>query len=229
MCRCQDLNIIIGRITILCPTISAILRRKRSTATETRRRCFLCQPLSYEPGKLCLFHPLTIFFHISPCSECTANATPSNMILPFFNKVRYTPLTEKSWPRRPSYTVLLKCTGLAISMILLLLTGLHFSGVKRMLPPVSDENVPPESLPPENVPPPSEPADDLLGPARGPEIHVPEIPTTFQTVGVVFYGRRSRVEILDCYLKVLLLLWLTKSCNTDFATEKPQGEWWAFG
>ena len=119
------------------------------------------------------------------------------MILPFFNKVRYTPLTEKPWPRRPSHAVLLKCTGLAISVILLLLAGLHLSGVKQILPTAGDDNIPPE-----DVPPPSEPADDLLGPARGPEIQVPEIPKSFQTVGVVFYGRRSRVEILDCYLKV---------------------------
>lgn len=31
---------------------------------------------------------------------------------------------------------------------------------------------------------------------------IPAIPENFRTVGLVFYGRRSRVEILDCYLKV---------------------------
>jgi hypothetical protein len=41
-----------------------------------------------------------------------------------------------------------------------------------------------------------------LGPHRGPEISVPHIPKDFRTVGLVFYGRRSRVSILDCYLKV---------------------------
>ena len=44
-----------------------------------------------------------------------------------------------------------------------------------------------------------------LGPQRGAEISVPNIPEDFRTVGLVFYGRRSRVSILDCYLRVRLL------------------------
>lgn len=38
-----------------------------------------------------------------------------------------------------------------------------------------------------------------------PTTPIPVFPERFQTVGLVFYGRRSRVEILDCYLKVLSL------------------------
>ena len=46
-----------------------------------------------------------------------------------------------------------------------------------------------------------------LGPQRGAEISVPHIPEdfNFRTVGLVFYGRRSRVSILDCYLRVCFL------------------------
>ena len=41
-----------------------------------------------------------------------------------------------------------------------------------------------------------------LGHSRDPVGPIPAIPTEFRTVGLVFYGRRSRVEVLDCYLKV---------------------------
>jgi len=54
-------------------------------------------------------------------------------------------------------------------------------------------------------PPPPPPAADepLLGEVRGPDtIVIPHIPQKFKTVGLVFFGRKSRVEILDCYLKV---------------------------
>lgn len=39
-----------------------------------------------------------------------------------------------------------------------------------------------------------------LGPVR--EIVVPEIPKSFPVKALVFYGRRSRISILDCYLRV---------------------------
>ena len=132
-------------------------------------------------------------------SPVPAIPAASKMMLPIFHKARYTPLTETSWPRRPSYVVLLKCVGLAIFVIGLLVVGLHLSGIKQILPITKDR-----------PPPPSEPEEGLLGVARGPEIIVPVIPKKFQTVGVVFYGRRSRVEILDCYLKVSLSLWVEK-------------------
>ena len=41
-----------------------------------------------------------------------------------------------------------------------------------------------------------------MGLVRGPKITVPDIPSAFKTIGLIFYGRRSRVEILNCYLKV---------------------------
>ena len=43
-----------------------------------------------------------------------------------------------------------------------------------------------------------------LGSPRQLTAQIPTIPKHFRTVGLVFYGRRSRVEVLDCYLKVLL-------------------------
>ena len=44
-----------------------------------------------------------------------------------------------------------------------------------------------------------------LDPPRMPIGPIPVIPKHFRTVGLVFYGRRSRVEILDCYLKVIFI------------------------
>lgn len=41
-----------------------------------------------------------------------------------------------------------------------------------------------------------------LGHLQQPNAPIPVIPQDFRVVGLVFYGRRSRVEILDCYLKV---------------------------
>ncbi|KAL8708851.1 MAG: hypothetical protein Q9220_006307 [cf. Caloplaca sp. 1 TL-2023] len=40
-----------------------------------------------------------------------------------------------------------------------------------------------------------------LGHLQQPAVPIPSIPEEFRVVGLVFYGRRSRVEILDCYLK----------------------------
>ncbi len=44
--------------------------------------------------------------------------------------------------------------------------------------------------------------DPQLERLRQPSAPVPAIPKEFRVVGLVFYGRRSRVEVLDCYLKV---------------------------
>ncbi len=44
--------------------------------------------------------------------------------------------------------------------------------------------------------------DPHLERLRQPSAPVPVIPQHFRVVGLVFYGRRSRVEVLDCYLKV---------------------------
>jgi hypothetical protein len=68
--------------------------------------------------------------------------------------------------------------------------------------PALDSLSPPAA---EKLDPPPPPAADepLLGAVRGPDtIVIPQIPKRFKTVGMVFYGRKSRVEILDCYLKV---------------------------
>lgn len=102
------------------------------------------------------------------------------MVLPLFQHVRYTPLTEKPWRRRSSYVILIKWLSLATLFIaILLIVGLYFSGLRRTVP-----------------------TPRLLGVTREPEIFIPSVPKDFQTVGVVFYGRRSSVEILDCYLRV---------------------------
>ena len=115
------------------------------------------------------------------------------MLLPLWSKVRYTPLTEKPWPNRPTYLNILKYLGF-ISLVTVLLLGiLHVTGVKRLPLP---------SKAPETNEDPKEADDPLLGTSRGPDIHVPDIPETFETIAVVFYGRKSRTEILDCYLKV---------------------------
>jgi hypothetical protein len=62
-------------------------------------------------------------------------------------------------------------------------------------PPAADKLDPP--------PPPPAADEPLLGEVRGPDtIVIPHIPQNFKIVGLVFFGRKSRVEILDCYLKV---------------------------
>ena len=95
---------------------------------------------------------------------------------PSFGEFQYTRLIDDSWPRRPRYVTLIRYIGAALLVILLLiLVGFHFFG----------------------------PYSGHLVATRGPDIVLPEIPKDFQTVAVVFYGRRSRVEILDCYLKVI--------------------------
>ena len=151
-------------------------------------------------------------------------------MLPLFHKVRYTPLGENPLRRRLNRVLLLKCAALATIILLLLALAAHFSGLNPTLSTSSNEEPPP----------PPEPEEGMLGFARGPRIAVPEIPKEFQTVGVVFYGRRSRVEILDCYLKV----WLVSSCwggwiggnhmkcfrgadTLDVA--KSEREWWTAG
>lgn len=143
------------------------------------------------------------------------------MLLPLFSDVRYTPVTERPWSNRRTWVGVLKYTGIFLLAALLVLAALHVSGIKRMtfphyngdntLPDKYDsaavEKLDPPSPPaaPELDPPPSPPAADepLLGEVHGPDsIVIPEIPKKSKTVGMVFYGRKSHVEILDCYLKV---------------------------
>ena len=79
--------------------------------------------------------------------------------------------------------------------------------------PQEDKNPKPKPEPkPEPKPKPIEPTspsvtkhseEPKLSAVRGPDdIMLPQMPGKFKTVGMVFYGRKSRVEILDCYLKV---------------------------
>ena len=115
------------------------------------------------------------------------------MSLPLWSRVQYTPLTEKPWPNRQTYLNILKYLGFVSLATVLLLGILQVTRVKRLpllseAPATSDD--------------PREADDPLLGTNRGPDIHVPEIPETFETIAVVFYGRKTRTEILDCYLKV---------------------------
>jgi len=128
------------------------------------------------------------------------------MVLPLFQHVRYTPLTEKPWRRRPSYVIIIKWLSLATLFIaILLIVGIHFSGLRRTLP-----------------------TPRLLGVAREPEIFIPALPKDFQTVGVVFYGRRSSVEILDCYLRVFYRSKQSSRLSADAFSEtskKMVGSW----
>ena len=52
-----------------------------------------------------------------------------------------------------------------------------------------------------------------LGPPR--QIIVPEIPKDFLVKALVFYGRRSRVSILDCYLSVRQSIFVFDQTMTD--------------
>lgn len=128
------------------------------------------------------------------------------MVLPLFHQVRYTPLAEKPWRRRPIYSHILKWLSLATLFIaILLLVGFHFSGLRRILP-----------------------SQRLLGVAREPENYDHALPMDFQTVGVVFYGRRSSVEILDCYLKVIHRTKQSSRLSADTFSEtskKTVGSW----
>ena len=87
-----------------------------------------------------------------------------------------------------------KCLVLLVALALLGFVTLHVSSTRHILDnEVLDQEVPNSEGPP--LPP-------LLGNTRGSDTVVPELPQDFKVVGLVFFGRRSRVEILDCYLKV---------------------------
>ena len=135
------------------------------------------------------------------------------MLLPLFS---YTPSAKKSCSYYrigvPKYIAIV-----VVSTALLVFLALR---VKRINFPYSNDN---EMLPKTNnsaavsgidslsspaaekldPPPPPTANEPLLGEVRGPDtIVIPHIPQRFKIVGMVFYGRKDRVEILDCYLKV---------------------------
>lgn len=67
-------------------------------------------------------------------------------------------------------------------------------GLKPLSPPAVEKL---------NPSPPLAADEPLLGEARGQDtIVISETPEKLKAVGMVFYDRKSRVEILDCYLKV---------------------------
>lgn len=164
------------------------------SAIVTMPRPFFASP--FISASTATFPFLLYILSICASSFSSGFEKPPNptTMLPLFHKVRYTPLGERSLCRRPRGVLLLKYAALAFLTLLLLVLVVYFSGVNRILSAPEREEPPP---------PPPEPEEGMLGFARGPRILVPEIPKEFQTVGVVFYGRRSRVEILDCYLKVV--------------------------
>ncbi|KAL8704573.1 MAG: hypothetical protein Q9201_002265 [Fulgogasparrea decipioides] len=117
------------------------------------------------------------------------------MLSPSLSKVWYSPLNEQTRSRRRRNLVIL--TFALISVVTALFdVAFHISSLKRIS--LSSDDQPPAP----SEPGPSDSGDDFLSFARGPLIQVPEIPNTFPIVGVVFYGRRNRVEILECYLRV---------------------------
>ena len=62
------------------------------------------------------------------------------------------------------------------------------------------------------------------------QIVVPEILPNFRVKALVFYGRRSRVSILDCYLRVKSLADHLHHGGADtLSTAKYGWKWWAVG
>ena len=114
------------------------------------------------------------------------------------SNVQYTSLTGKLRPGRGALVVTSKLLTAAFFLAVVSITSLHLYKVR------SGRRFEPATLN-------AEPGEASLGLVRGPKITIPHIPSAFKTVGLIFYGRRSRVEILNCYLKV-------NSSKTDFST-----------
>lgn len=108
-------------------------------------------------------------------------ATPK--LLPRYAHIPYTPLAaEQQHQQRPNPSprqrFFRKLGGYKISAVVLLAVAVIITTAVCLL------------------------RDPKLEHLRQPGAPVPVIPKDFRVVGLVFYGRRSRVEILDCYLKV---------------------------
>ncbi len=111
------------------------------------------------------------------------------MKLSRYPNVHYKILTENLRPWRRVLIVITRLLGVASLLAFLSITTLHLYRAR------SGKRFEPATLN-------AKPGEASLGLVRGPKIAVPEIPSSFKTIGLIFYGRRSRVEILDCYLKV---------------------------
>ena len=105
------------------------------------------------------------------------------------SNVQYALLSKSLRPRRRALLVITKYVAIASLLALFSVSTLHLYNVQ------SGQRSEPATLN-------AKPGEASMGLVRGPKIAIPTIPSTFKTVGLIFYGRRSRVEILDCYLKV---------------------------
>ena len=137
------------------------------------------------------------------------------MKLSRYPNVNYTLLTEALRPRRRFLIVLFRLLAVTSLVGVLSVTTFYLYQIR------SGRRFEPATLN-------AKPGEASLGLVRGPKIAVPEIPLSFKTVGLIFYGRRSRVEILDCYLKVrpseLAIDGFSKPDLRSIA--KPSRKWW---
>jgi hypothetical protein len=85
--------------------------------------------------------------------------------------------------------------------------------VRLGLPFHEDESWPPPFPPPEEKPGVFQDEENPNGFQEGPEVVALTVPPGVRVIGLVFYGRRALVEVLDCYLKVQLPSLPTKSIN----------------
>ena len=128
------------------------------------------------------------FIMVSPFQRPKSLSYYLVMKLSDYLTVKYKILTDIALPRRFSGWVSRLLVSASLLVFFFVIT-FHFYRNE------SGQKFEPETLN-------AEPGEGSLGSVRGPDIAVPSIPFKFRTVGLIFYGRRSRVEILDCYLKV---------------------------
>ena len=74
--------------------------------------------------------------------------------------------------------------------------------VRLGLPFHEDDSWPPPFPPPEEKPGVLQDEENPNGFQEGPEVVALTVPLGVRIIGLVFYGRRALIEILDCYLKV---------------------------
>ncbi|KAL8668499.1 MAG: hypothetical protein Q9168_006874 [Polycauliona sp. 1 TL-2023] len=97
----------------------------------------------------------------------------SQRLLPRYANIPYTPLTDRQQPT-PRQRFIKGTFKILLSIALIVASITTFCLVHNARP---------------------------LEHLQRPLAPVPVIPKDFRTVGLVFYGRRDRVEVLDCYLK----------------------------